>query len=189
MKKIALVVALISALLLIVPAQALVAAGPPQSEQAAAPRAATDRKKEDIRKLLELTGTKQLMASSMEGMMTSMRPVLENSLPAGNYRPQLVELFMAKFKAKVDFDRLTDMAADVYDKHFSHEEIKQLVAFYQTPVGQKLTAALPEITNEMRTRSESWGRELGEQAMRDVLAEHPDLAEAMQAAGARINVK
>ncbi len=189
MRKIALVVGLISAFLLMLPAQALTAGASAQSQPAATGQTPADQKKEDIRRLLDLLGTKKLMVSSMEGMMTSMRPILENSLPAGEYRQQLVDFFIAKFKAKLDVEHLVDAAVVVYDKHFSHEEIKQLITFYQTPVGQKIASALPQITDEMRTEGESWGKRLGQDSMREVLQEHPDLAEAMQAAAARLQVK
>ena len=189
MRKIAVVVGLVPALLLIMPAQALPVGARAQSKAAVIGQAATDQKKEDIRKLLDLLGTKRLMISSVEGMMTTMRPVLENSLPAGEYRQQLVDLFIAKFKAKLDMEHLMDAAVAVYDKHFTHEEIKQLITFYQTPVGQKIASALPQITDEMRTEGESWGRQLGQDSMREVLQERPDLAEAMQSAAAKLQVK
>jgi uncharacterized protein len=163
--------------------------GAVQSAKAADGQASADHKKEEIRKLLDLIGTRKLVMSSMDGMMNTMRPVLENSLPPGEYRPQLVDLFMAKFKTKIDLDRFVEMAAAIYDKHFTGEEIEQLVAFYQSPVGRKLAAALPDITDEMRVKAESWGRELGQDAMREVLAEHPDIASDMQAAASRLNVK
>lgn len=195
MKSFVVVIALTIALLDAGAASAAAATAPrqpqaaAQSAKAADGQGSADHKKKDIRKLLDLMGTRKLVMSSMDGMMNTMRPVLENSLPPGDYRPQLVELFMAKFKSKIDMDRFMEMAAAIYDKHFTGEEIGQLIAFYQSPVGQKLAAALPEITDEMRVKAESWGRELGQDAMSEVLAEHPDIASEMQAAAARLNAK
>jgi len=33
-------------------------------------------------------------------------------------------------------------------KHFSHDEIRQLVAFYESPAGRKAVAVLPQVMRE-----------------------------------------
>jgi uncharacterized protein len=140
-------------------------------------------KEADIRRLLDVAGTRQMMTDSLESMTTSIRPLMTRALPAGEYREKLVDLFFLKFKAKIDLEHLLEIAVGVYDKHFSHEEIKGLIKFYESPLGQKASSLLPQISNEMRVAGEKWGEVLGRQSMNEVLAEHPDLAEALEAAG------
>jgi uncharacterized protein len=139
-------------------------------------------KEADIRKLLDLAGTKALVVQTMDSMSKGIKPLLTNSLPPGDYREKLVELFFAKFTAKADVQHLLDLAVPVYDKNFSHQEIRSLIEFYQTPLGQKTIAALPKVTAEMQEQGRKWGEELGKQCMLEVLAEHPDLADALNAA-------
>jgi hypothetical protein len=67
-------------------------------------------KEADIRKLLELAGTKALVSQTMESMSKSIKPLLTNSLPPGDYREKLVDLFFAKFTAKADVQHLLDLA-------------------------------------------------------------------------------
>ena len=43
---------------------------------------------------------------------------------------------------------LIDSMIPVYQKHFTKGDIDALVAFYETPTGQKLLRVLPEITAE-----------------------------------------
>ena len=112
----------------------------------------------------------------MDEMMGAMRPMLSGSLPPGNYRDKLVDLFLAKFRSKTDPQHLVDMAVPIYDKHLSHEEIKGLIDFYQTPLGKKTITELPAITSEMQAKGREWGESVGRDSMREVLAEHPDLA-------------
>jgi len=57
-----------------------------------------------------------------------------------------------------------------------------LIEFYQTPLGQKAIATLPKVTTEMQEQGRKWGEELGKQCMVEVLSEHPELAEALNAA-------
>jgi hypothetical protein len=139
-------------------------------------------KEADIRRLLDLVGTKALVAQTMDSMSKSIKPLLTNSLPPGDYREKLVNLFFAKFTTKADAQRLLDLAVPVYDRNFSHQEIRNLIEFYQTPLGQKAIATLPKVTLEMQEQGRKWGEDLGRQCMLEVLAEHPELAEALNAA-------
>jgi hypothetical protein len=139
-------------------------------------------KEADIRKLLELAGTKALVSQTMESMSKSIKPLLTNSLPPGDYREKLVDLFFAKFTTKADVQHLLDLAVPVYDKNFSHQEIRSLIEFYQTPLGQKAIATLPKVTAEMQEQGRKWGEDLGKQCMVEVLSEHPELADALNAA-------
>jgi len=139
-------------------------------------------KEADIRKLLDLVGTKALVSQTIDSMTKSIKPLLTNSLPPGDYRDKLVDLFFAKFSTKNNVDHLLDLAVPVYDKNFSHQEIRALIEFYQTPLGQKTITALPKVTAEMQEQGRKWGEELGKQCMLEVLAERPDLADALNAA-------
>jgi len=168
------------------PAGATKASGVQAASAAKAGMAAQARidpaKEADIRKLLELAGTKALVSQTMESMSKSIKPLLTNSLPPGDYREKLVDLFFAKFTAKADVQHLLDLAVPVYDKNFSHQEIRSLIEFYQTPLGQKAIATLPKVTAEMQEQGRKWGEDLGKQCMVEVLSEHPELAAALEAA-------
>jgi hypothetical protein len=119
----------------------------------------------------------------MDSMMGNVKPLITNSLPPGEYREKLVDLFFVKFQAKSDPTQLVDLGIPIYDKYFSHEEIKGLIQFYQTPLGQKMLSVLPKMTAEIVDLGQQWGADLGRQCMQEVLAEHPDLESAMEAAG------
>jgi len=139
-------------------------------------------KEADIRKLLELVGTKAIISQTMDSMSKSIKPLLTNSLPPGEYREKLVDLFFAKFTAKADVERLLDLAVPVYDRNFSQQEIRGLIEFYQTPLGQKAIATLPKVTAELQEQGRKWGEDVGKDCMVEVLSEHPELAEALTAA-------
>jgi uncharacterized protein len=139
-------------------------------------------KEADIRRLLDLVGAKALIEQTMDSMSKSIKPLLTNSLPPGEYREKLVDLFFAKFSAKADVQHMLDLAVPVYDKNFSHQEIRSLIEFYQTPLGQKAIATLPKVSAEMQEQGRKWGEDLGRQCMVEVLSEHPELADALNAA-------
>jgi len=139
-------------------------------------------KEADIRRLLDLVGTKALVVQAMDSMSKSIKPLLTSSLPPGEYREKLVDLFFARFSAKADSQHMLDLAVPVYDKNFSHQEIRSLIEFYQTPLGQKAIATLPKVSAEMQELGRKWGEDLGKQCMVEVLSEHPELADALNSA-------
>jgi len=158
----------------------------PQASASKASQAAQSKidpaKEADIRKLLDLVGTKALVSQTINSMSKSIKPLLTNSLPPGDYREKLVDLFFVKFTTKTNVEHLLDLAVPVYDKNFSHQEIRALIEFYQTPLGQKAITALPKVTAEMQEQGRKWGEDLGRQCMLEVLSEHPELADALNAA-------
>jgi hypothetical protein len=137
-------------------------------------------KEADIRRLLDLTGAGALATQVMDGMEKNIRPLMTTALPPGEYREKLIELFFVKFHSKRDPQELLDLSVPVYDKYYSHDEIKGLIQFYGTPLGQKMLNVLPKLMGEMQRAGGEWGEGIGRQSMLEVLAEHPDLAKALE---------
>ena len=142
--------------------------------------AAIDPGKEaDIRQLMALTGAGKLGVQAMTNMAGSQRSALEQMLPPGEYRGRLVDLFFEKFFGAATEEALVNIAIPIYDRHFSDEEIKGLIVFYQSPLGQKTISAMPQVVSESQQAGGDWGKQLGRKCMQDVLAEHPDLEKAL----------
>jgi hypothetical protein len=136
----------------------------------------------DIRRLLDVVGSKSLMTELMSNLMTNMRPMLTSSLPPGDYRERLIDLFLEKFSARAsdEFPKLLEAAIPIYDRYLSDEDIKALIQFYQTPLGQKTISTLPKIFSEMQTQGQKLGEQIGRETMLQVLSEHPELVKAME---------
>jgi hypothetical protein len=137
----------------------------------------------DIRQLMEVAGTKAVMSQMMETMGEGIKPLMANALPPGEYREKLIDLFFVKFKSKADTQKLLDSIVPLYDKYLSDEEIKGLIKFYQTPLGQKTVKVMPKLMAESQEQGGKWGEALGRESMLEVLAEHPELEKAMEDAG------
>jgi uncharacterized protein len=165
------------------PAKAPTAATSATAQSATTQNKIDPAKEADIRRLLEVSGAKKLVTQTMASMTTSVRPVLSNSLPPGEYREKLIDLFFAKFQSKADSAQLLDLAVPLYDKYFSQDEIKGLIRFYETPLGQKLLSVLPQLMDEMSEIGRKWGEQAGRDSMQEVLTEHPEMQQALEAAG------
>jgi len=158
----------------------------PQARQSATRSSGVDpQKAADIRRLLHLTGAGALAMQEVTSTLGTIKPLVEQSLPPGEYRAQLVNLFFEKFRSKITEEAVVALIVPVYDRHFSDEEIKQLITFYQTPLGKKASAELPKIASEVGQAGQELGGKLGKEAMQEVLAEHPDLQKALEQAEAK----
>ena len=78
-----------------------------------------------------------------------------------------------------DIDYLTDLHAPLYKAHFSEKELRELVAFYETPLGKKMTRVLPEI-------SQASGMALQQASFAKVPAFQANVDARFQAAGIQI---
>lgn len=156
-------------------------------EAAAKPAAKIDPEKDAaIRKLFEIQGTRKAMQDVIAGISGNMKPTLARSLPPGDYRDKLIDLFFERFQSRLKVDELIEVSVPVYDKYFSKEDLAGLIAFYQTPLGQKVNSVLPKVLVETQTAAAGIGEELGRRSMMEVLAEHPELAKALEeASGAK----
>jgi hypothetical protein len=179
---------------LLIAAPAFAGPAPRQSPDVPAPgpSSAADSQKKidpaketDIRQLLELMGVKSMTNQMVTSLSTTLRPLMINSLPPGDYRVKLVDLWMERFPTKLDAQQMVDAAVPLHDKYFTGDEIKALVAFYKTPVGQKAVSMAPKISADMQGQGMKLGQDAGRQAMSEVLAENPDLAEALKSARAQ----
>lgn len=109
-------------------------------------------KQADIKKLLGITGaanTGLRVFSQVIGMFQR----------AHSDVPEVVWIEMVS-EAETEVDGFVmEMLVPIYDKHLTHADIKELIAFYETPVGRKLLAVMPLMHQESRTAGEIWGRE------------------------------
>jgi uncharacterized protein len=59
----------------------------------------------------------------------------------------------AEFPKRINMGEILEIVTlEVYDKYFTEAEVKDLIAFYKTPTGQKFIKILPQISAEMLPR-------------------------------------
>jgi len=135
----------------------LAAVGAPSAEAQDAELATPSRSKEAaIREVLQLTGAAALGMQVME----QMRPALEKAIP------NVPASFWNEFMAEVRPDELVDIIVPVYSKHFTLDELEQLVQFYKTPVGRRVIDEMPAVMKESMAAGQEWGRQIGARAYR-----------------------
>jgi ankyrin repeat protein len=101
----------------------------------------------DLRQLLRLSG--------VEGRL---RPMSSETLESAwqGVDPQRADRLRAMF----DSEKLLDSVAAAYGRRFDRDEVRALIAFYQTPVGRKLVDAQDGINQDLQEIMETWVRGL-----------------------------
>lgn len=76
--------------------------------------------------------------------------------------PQIPAKFWDDFMSEVNAGEINDMVVPIYAKYLTHEEVKEMTAFYRTRTGKKLISVMPQITAEAMAVGQKWGTELGQ---------------------------
>jgi len=101
--------------------------------------------------LIKMTKVEQQMATSTESVadaMTKGNPVL------AQFRDVIVE-WANKY---LTWNAMLPEVAKLYKETFSESEIRELIAFYQTPIGQKVLVKMPELTQKAFSIGSSIGQ-------------------------------
>lgn len=112
-----------------------------------------------VHELMDLTGMTNLQKQLLQGFMPSLRQVMPPYIPA-----DVMDDFQ-KSLLGADMDALI---VGAYQKHLSTEDAEQVIAFYKSPAGRRVLAAMPAILAE----TQEGGAQLGEQVMLDVVQRH-----------------
>lgn len=109
----------------------------------------------------------QQMSKNMEPMMRSMLESAinsESSLSAKERKLALSKIdkqmprinqIMAEFMNDPSLvDEMMAQAVPIYARNFTADEIRQIAAFYRTPVGAKMLAAMPKLASESMQASQ-----------------------------------
>lgn len=113
-------------------------------------------KRAEIRRLIELTGAAKVSVDVMRQMIAPIRATY----------PNVPEEFWDDFLKQVNADDLIDLVVPIYDKYYSLQDIHDLIAFYQSPVGQKTIKVLPQLSAATINAGQEWGRGLADQIMK-----------------------
>ena len=118
---------------------------------------AAEAKRADIRKLMELTGAGTMGKQVADQMLLTLSQTMPD-VPAEVWK---------SFGDALNAQELVDMVVPIYEKHFSHDDIKAIIAFYQSPAGKRMIRAMPAITQESMIEGQRWG----EKAMQRIMTE------------------
>lgn len=96
--------------------------------------------------------------------------------------PQLVSMMKQQAASQTDafwedftkrwtqrfIDKIVEKSTPTYRKYLTLEDLEKMLAFYNTPVGKKMYAAMPAITKEAMQMGQQLGMEIGQQMQNEI---------------------
>lgn len=132
----------------------------------------------DIRSLIELVGARDQIQDSISASTEQYREKLLATVPNNDKGQAFVNAWADSYQKKFDVDQVLERLVTVYDKHYSEDEIKGLLQFYGSPLGQKVAAEMPKISREIQAASREEGTKAAREALQALKAQNPEVGQS-----------
>lgn len=122
------------------------------------------QKKENIRKLIKISGNADIILqrstipydNQMNLIIQKMRPDLSKKVVQ-----KLRQELRAEIERKIqDPGGLMDYIISIYNSHFTPQEIKDWLLFYESPLGKKINSTMPAVMGESNIAYQQWNRSI-----------------------------
>lgn len=132
-------------------------------------------KEADIRSLMELLGVRDLVLDSTAKGVDQFRENLSASVPENERGQQFVNAFLENYQRKFNADEVTNQLVKIYDKHFTEDDIRGLLQFYGSPLGQKYATEMPKINGEIQSANRAAAIRVAKDVLQDLRKDYPGL--------------
>lgn len=129
--------------------------------QAALAQEISKEKEANIRHLLELSGGNRIAAQVMHQQLEYLK---------GNY-PQVPEKFWQEMERESGAIDFVSIIVPIYAKYLSDQEVKDVVAFYESAAGKKFFLVLPSMLQEALPLFQAKGEEISHRILDKMKAE------------------
>ena len=120
-----------------------------------AEQTAKQQKIDELVNVMDMDSMVDSMYAQVEGMMQNMSVQMgvkpDEKAIFDKYYADMTEVL----KTKMSWKKMQPMIIQVYDKHFSEQEIADMLAFYKTDTGQKILEKMPVVMQESMQMSQS----------------------------------
>jgi hypothetical protein len=135
-------------------------------------------KEADIRSLMELVGARDLVQDGANAAIEQSREKLLATVPNNDKGQAFVNAFAASYQKKFDVDQVTNQLVLSYDRHFTDDEIKGLLQFYGSPLGQKVAAEMPKINRETQAAIRVANTKAAKDALAELKQQNPEIGQS-----------
>jgi len=115
-----------------------------------------DNEEDQIRHLLELSGSGDIGVMVIESMVMQFQTLF----------PEIPKEYWSIFQEETTADELINLVVPIYQTYFTTQDIGGLIEFYESPLGQKLSASQPMITQDSMLAGQAWGAEVAHRILK-----------------------
>ena len=105
-------------------------------------------KRTEIRRLMKAARADQMGNQLLAQMMEQARQMVSARMEDNTRAKEIFDVYMTLLTEKIAEIDLVEMSIPIYDKYLSEEEIRGLIAFYESSLGQKLLNVQPQMMQE-----------------------------------------
>jgi len=134
-------------------------------------------KEADIRALLELVGARDQVQESVRQTAEQYREKILASVPDSERGQAFVNTTINEYEKRYDVNRVNEQLVGLYNKHYTDEEIKSLLQFYGSPLGQKVAAESPKIFHEIQETTRAEAAKAVKEALQQARQENPGMGQ------------
>jgi len=109
------------------------------------PWVAAESKRESVAELMDAMDIEEQMVGGFEAMLPVIHQLSAKLQLNQSETEELKDIYRDWFNNDFDKFYISTQIADLYAETFTHDEIKAITKFYQTPAGQKLVEKSPEL--------------------------------------------
>jgi uncharacterized protein len=147
---------------------------PPAGAPAATAAKVDPEKEKAIRHFMEITGSSK-MGDNMTEMMTSQVKSAVSRSMSGDRLQKFLDDFNQKVSAKSPAAEVDSAEIPIYAQHFSIEDLQGMIQFYESPLGQRIMKALPQVMQETQQKGQAIERTAAINTLREMSADYPEV--------------
>ena len=154
------IIAILAALVLLTASSGSAQTPNAQAGSAMAEKKVDPEKERAIRKLIALTHAERTMLEGMKAGLAAQKKA----------QPDIPDVFWDEFikRATDNIGEFVTILVTVHDRHYTIEQINQMIAFFETPLGRMMAEKQPAVALETVGAAERWGMKMGMQVMMDL---------------------
>jgi len=110
----------------------------------------------DFIKFLQVSGAEKTQKIAVQGMFEQFKK--SPKMKSGAF--DKIEELIVK-----ELSKLNELLFPIYKKHLSHDDLKAIIAFYESDAGKRLVASQPEIVQESMQVGAQWGQDVAKRVL------------------------
>jgi len=119
------------------------------------------------KQIVEIKGVQGMFVPLVRGVVEKTKNMfMQTNFMWANDLNQIAAIEEKQLAPRVS--ELVDATARMYARQFTETELKQLLAFYQSPVGKKALVEEPKVLDQAMAYAGSWGDNLSQEVIGDM---------------------
>jgi len=116
------------------------------------------------KQIVEIKGVQNIFAPLVRGVVEKTKQMfMQTNFMWEKDLNEVAAIEEKKYAPRVS--ELVDATARIYAQHFTEQELRQLLAFYQSPIGRKALVEEPKVLDDAMAYAGNWGDNLSQEVI------------------------